>query len=60
MDKSAIRTHVDRLWDDSVVGELVEYIRIPNKSVAFDRDWKAHGHSPRCRDGAKGWGRGVP
>ena len=47
MDKSAIRSHVERLWDESIVGELVEYIRIPNKSVAFDRDWKAHGHMDR-------------
>ena len=39
MDKSAIRAHVERLWDESIVAELVEYIRIPNKSVAFDRDW---------------------
>ncbi|HYL59248.1 MAG TPA: M20 family metallopeptidase [Candidatus Acidoferrales bacterium] len=44
MDKSAIRNHVEKLWAESIVGELVEYIRIPNKSVAFDRDWQTHGH----------------
>jgi hypothetical protein len=31
---------VDRCWDDSVVPTLVEYIRIPNKSLVFDRDWR--------------------
>src|SRR5277367_2802993 len=60
MDKSVIRTHVDRLWDDSVVGELVEYIRIPNKSVAFDRDWKAHGHMDRVVARFEDWARRQP
>ncbi len=60
MDKLAIRTHVDRLWDDSVVGELVEYIRIPNKSVAFDRDWKAHGHMDRVVARFEDWARRQP
>ena len=50
MDKSAIRTHVDRLWDDSIVAELVEYIRIPNKSVSFrSRLESARPHGPRRR-----------
>jgi acetylornithine deacetylase/succinyl-diaminopimelate desuccinylase-like protein len=57
MDKSAIRTHVDRLWDESIVAELVEYIRIPNKSVAFDRDWKAHGHMDRVVARFEDWAR---
>src|SRR5258707_13967052 len=57
MDKSAIRTHVERLWDESIVGELVEYIRIPNKSVAFDRDWKAHGHMDRVVARFEDWAR---
>ena len=60
MDKSAIRTHVDRLWDESIVAELVEYIRIPNKSVAFDRDWKAHGHMDRVVARFEDWARRQP
>ncbi len=47
MDKTAIQTYVSTLWDDSVVPELVEYVRIPNKSPAFDRDWQAHGYIDR-------------
>ncbi|MDX1432892.1 MAG: M20/M25/M40 family metallo-hydrolase [Gammaproteobacteria bacterium] len=35
---------VDRLWDDSIVPKLVEYIAIPAKSPAFDADWQRHGH----------------
>ncbi len=60
MDKAAIRTHVERLWDESIVAELVEYIRIPNKSVAFDRDWKAHGHMDRVAARFEDWARRQP
>ena len=60
MDKSAIRSHVERLWDESIVAELVEYIRIPNKSVAFDRDWKAHGHMDRVVARFEAWARRQP
>jgi acetylornithine deacetylase/succinyl-diaminopimelate desuccinylase-like protein len=35
---------VDELWGDSVVPELIDYIRVPNKSPAFDADWAAHGY----------------
>jgi acetylornithine deacetylase/succinyl-diaminopimelate desuccinylase-like protein len=32
------------MWNESIVPTLHEYIRIPNKSPAFDRDWKEHGY----------------
>ena len=35
---------VSAKWDDDIVQRLVEYIRIPNKSPAFDPDWAAHGY----------------
>src|SRR5712672_1602531 len=60
MDKATIRSHVDRLWEDSVVSELTEYIRIPNKSVAFDRDWQAHGHMDRAVARFENWARRQP
>jgi acetylornithine deacetylase/succinyl-diaminopimelate desuccinylase-like protein len=44
MDEDAITNYVNRLWDESIVPELKEYIRIPNKSVAFDPEWAAHGY----------------
>lgn len=31
-------------WESSVIPELIEYIRIPNKSPAFDPDWLKHGY----------------
>jgi len=35
---------IGRTWDQSILPELMEYVRIPNKSPAFDPDWEAHGH----------------
>ena len=35
---------IDRMWDDEIIPVLTDYIRIPNKSPAFDPDWQAHGH----------------
>jgi acetylornithine deacetylase/succinyl-diaminopimelate desuccinylase-like protein len=60
MDTASIRTYVDRLWDESIIAELTEYIRIPNKSVAFDRDWKAHGHMDRVVARFEAWARRQP
>ncbi|MBX3708820.1 MAG: M20 family metallopeptidase [Gammaproteobacteria bacterium] len=36
--------YVNQLWDKSIVPTLMEYIKIPNKSPQFDKDWHAHGH----------------
>src|SRR6516225_8714443 len=33
---------IDQCWDDEIVPTLVEYIKIPNKSPAFDPEWAAH------------------
>ncbi len=44
MDDAQLKQFVDTMWDDSVVPSLIDYIRIPNKSPAFDKDWVAHGH----------------
>ena len=35
---------VESVWDDEIVPALEDYIRIPNKSPAFDPDWERHGH----------------
>jgi acetylornithine deacetylase/succinyl-diaminopimelate desuccinylase-like protein len=58
MDSKAARTFVDRLWDDEIVAQLVEYIRIPNKSPAFDPDWQAHGYMDQVVEQFAAWARG--
>ncbi|TAL98415.1 MAG: M20/M25/M40 family metallo-hydrolase [Rhodanobacter sp.] len=44
MDTSRLSRFVGDLWDAEIVPQLVEYIRIPNKSPMFDKDWASHGH----------------
>lgn len=44
MIPSTAQKFVDELWMDSIVPELVEYIKIPNKSPHFDPNWEAHGY----------------
>jgi len=48
---------MDRIWDDEIVPVLADYIRIPNKSPAFDPDWQAHGHMERAVALFTGWAR---
>ncbi len=44
MDSSKVDRYVGEKWDDEIVPQLVEYIRIPNKSPMFDADWVKHGY----------------
>ena len=43
MDHGALQIFVNQRWDESILPALTEYIRIPNRSPAFDPDWQAHG-----------------
>jgi acetylornithine deacetylase/succinyl-diaminopimelate desuccinylase-like protein len=43
MDKQALTQFVSERWDSEIIGQLVEYIKIPNKSPMFDADWQANG-----------------
>ncbi len=44
MDQQTAQSFIDEIWTDSIVPELVEYIKIPNKSPHFDADWFEHGY----------------
>lgn len=44
MDSEKTRSFVSNLWDDSIIPELCNYIKVPNKSPMFDPDWEQHGH----------------
>jgi hypothetical protein len=37
-------TRIARQWDDDIVPQLIDYIRLPAKSPHFDHDWNRHGH----------------
>jgi acetylornithine deacetylase/succinyl-diaminopimelate desuccinylase-like protein len=55
MDQVRVQSFVDQRWDESIVSELCEYIRIPNKSPVFDPDWAAHGHMDRAVELMVAW-----
>ena len=44
MDQQPAQKFVDEVWNDSIVPELVEYIKIPAKSPHFDPDWEKNGY----------------
>src|SRR3979490_257157 len=44
LDFKKVASFMNSIWDDEIVPALTDYIRIPNKSPAFDPDWEAHGH----------------
>jgi len=58
MDTARLSRFVSGLWDDEIVPQLVEYIRIPNKSPMFDKDWVAHGYMDQAVELMSSWARG--
>ncbi|HEX7803389.1 MAG TPA: M20 family metallopeptidase [Pseudoxanthomonas sp.] len=60
MDTAKIDRFVSGLWDDEIVPQLVEYIRIPNKSPMFDKDWVAHGYMDDAVKLMESWARKQP
>ena len=57
MDVTAVHSYIERVWNESVLPELVEYVRIPNKSPAFDREWHANGHMEQVIMRFASWAR---
>jgi acetylornithine deacetylase/succinyl-diaminopimelate desuccinylase-like protein len=55
IDSAALGSYVNRVWDEEIISELVEYIRIPNKSPLFDPDWEANGHMDKAVEHIAGW-----
>jgi acetylornithine deacetylase/succinyl-diaminopimelate desuccinylase-like protein len=57
LEPSAARAFVDAVWEREILPTITEYIRIPNKSPAFDKDWKKNGHMDRAADLIERWCR---
>jgi acetylornithine deacetylase/succinyl-diaminopimelate desuccinylase-like protein len=57
MDTARLSRYVSDLWDDEIVPQLVEYIRIPNKSPMFDAKWVEHGHMDAAVKLMETWAR---
>lgn len=57
MDSARLDRYVARKWDEEIVPQLVEYIRIPNKSPMFDADWVANGYMAQAVKLMESWAR---
>src|SRR5437667_6681034 len=57
LDTAKLGQFVGQVWGDSIVPTLVDYIRIPNKSPAFDPDWASHGHMEEAVAMFERWAR---
>ncbi|MCP3920776.1 MAG: M20/M25/M40 family metallo-hydrolase [bacterium] len=60
LDHDNVLSFVRGVWEDSIVPQLVEYIRIPNKSPHFDANWAEHGHMERAVELIADWCRARP
>ena len=55
INNQKLKTQINQFWDDHITPTLFDYIKIPNKSPAFDKDWKKNGHMDKVLDMAKSW-----
>jgi len=60
MDSSLTRDSISGLWDSQIVPQLVEYIKIPNKSPMFDAKWAEHGYMDQAVEQLATWARAQP
>jgi len=55
LDARRAESLVDKLFSESIVPTLMEYIKIPNESPSFDPKWQEHGHMRRAMDLLVAW-----
>ena len=56
----SVERFVEEAWERRILPALVDYIRIPNQSAAFDPQWEASGHMARAAELLAGWAREFP
>ena len=57
MDTARLKHFIETFWEDSILPSITEYIRIPNKSPAFDPQWVEHGYMEDAVTLMAGWAR---
>ena len=60
MNSNQTTEFVNALWDSSIISEISEYIKVPNKSPSFDPDWEKHGHMETAVAMLEAWCRKQP
>ena len=57
MDTARLKQFVETFWEDSILPSITEYIRIPNKSPAYDPQWVEHGYMEDAVKLMEAWAR---
>jgi acetylornithine deacetylase/succinyl-diaminopimelate desuccinylase-like protein len=60
MNNEKTLAFVNDTWDSSIIPEISEYIKIPNKSPHFDPDWEANGHMEKAVQMFEAWAKEQP
>ncbi len=60
MDTKKTAEFVSDMWDSSIVPEISEYIKVPNKSPIFDPDWEQHGYMDTAVAMLEAWCKTQP
>ncbi len=60
MDTKKATEFVGKLWDSSIIPEISEYIKVPNKSPIFDPEWEQHGYMDTAVAMLEAWCKKQP
>jgi acetylornithine deacetylase/succinyl-diaminopimelate desuccinylase-like protein len=55
MNLADLRPFIDARWDQELIPRLVDYVKVPAKSPAFDAGWREHGHLAAVVRDAHAW-----
>jgi hypothetical protein len=55
LDDALALEHASAQWDNDIVAQLREYIRVPAKSPGFDANWSGNGHIETVLRSAATW-----
>jgi acetylornithine deacetylase/succinyl-diaminopimelate desuccinylase-like protein len=55
-----LQGRIARQWDEEIVAQLVDYVRIPAKSPHFDARWRENGHIEAAVRQARDWALRQP
>lgn len=55
VDITTLTNFIDTTWDRSIIPELENYIRIPNKSPHFDANWGKNGYMQEALELLVNW-----
>lgn len=54
-NQQKIYADISKEWQENIIPQLQEYIKIPNKSPAFDANWKANGYMDQAMNLIRNW-----